>query len=94
MKNVTISMDEDTARWARIEAAKAEKSLSRWIGEKLEAERKRASDRGEFMNGIRYLGPSANDHPPRVERFDRALSQPEPEERFDRAPLLGEEQLA
>lgn len=36
MRNVTISLDEETARWARIEAAKADTSLSRWIGQLLE----------------------------------------------------------
>lgn len=35
MKNVTITLDEKVAQWARVEAAKAGKSLSRWIGEKL-----------------------------------------------------------
>src|SRR5687767_12864412 len=35
MKNVTITLDEAVAQWARVEAAKAGKSLSRWIGEKL-----------------------------------------------------------
>jgi hypothetical protein len=35
MKNVTITLDEKVAHWARVEAAKAGKSLSRWIGERL-----------------------------------------------------------
>lgn len=35
MKNVTITLDEDVARWARIHAAKQEKSLSRMVGEML-----------------------------------------------------------
>lgn len=33
MKNVTITLDERLAKWARVEAAKAGKSLSRWIGD-------------------------------------------------------------
>jgi hypothetical protein len=33
-------MDEDTARWVRVEAAKACRSVSRWVGEIL-AERRR-----------------------------------------------------
>ena len=37
MKNVTISMDEDTLRWVRVEAAKAGLSVSRWVGERLQA---------------------------------------------------------
>jgi hypothetical protein len=35
MKNVTISMDEETAAWARIEAARAGQSLSSWVGDQL-----------------------------------------------------------
>ena len=31
MKNVTISMDEDLLAWARVEAARAGQSVSRWI---------------------------------------------------------------
>lgn len=41
MKNVTISMDEETAAWTRIEAAKANVSVSRFVGELLERERRR-----------------------------------------------------
>lgn len=32
MKNVTISLDEETAAWARIYAAKKNISLSRYVG--------------------------------------------------------------
>ncbi len=35
MKNITITLDEDVARWARVHAAKQEKSLSRMVGEML-----------------------------------------------------------
>ena len=35
MKNVTISLDEETARWARVNAAKKNISLSRYVGELL-----------------------------------------------------------
>jgi len=35
MKNVTISMDEPTLAWVRIEAAKAGMSVSRWIGARM-----------------------------------------------------------
>lgn len=33
MKNVTIRLDEEVARWARIRAAEEEPSLSRLVGE-------------------------------------------------------------
>jgi hypothetical protein len=42
VRNVTITLDEETARWARIEAARHDTSVSRWLGELLE-ERRRAS---------------------------------------------------
>jgi hypothetical protein len=35
MKNVTITIEEDVARWARIRAAEEETSLSRRVGEML-----------------------------------------------------------
>jgi hypothetical protein len=33
MKNVTISLDEELARWARVAAARREKSLSRFVSD-------------------------------------------------------------
>lgn len=35
MKNVTITLDEDVARWARVYAAEHETSVSRVVGELL-----------------------------------------------------------
>jgi len=35
LKNVTVTLDEETARWARIEAAKRDTSVSRLIGSML-----------------------------------------------------------
>ena len=35
MKNVTITIEEEVARWARIRAAEEETSLSRLVGEML-----------------------------------------------------------
>jgi plasmid stability protein len=35
MKNVTITLDEDVARWARIRAAESDTSVSRLVGELL-----------------------------------------------------------
>jgi hypothetical protein len=36
MKNITITLDEKVARWARIKAAKGETSVSRLVGELLQ----------------------------------------------------------
>jgi plasmid stability protein len=35
VKNVTITLDEDVARWARVQAAKRNTSVSRLVGELL-----------------------------------------------------------
>ena len=35
MRNVTITLDEETARWARVEAAMRDTSVSRLVGEML-----------------------------------------------------------
>jgi plasmid stability protein len=37
MKNVTLTLDEETARWARVEAARRDISVSRLLREILEA---------------------------------------------------------
>lgn len=50
MLNVTISMDEETARWLRVEAAKAGKSVSRFVGDLL-AERRRVQFDAEWEAG-------------------------------------------
>jgi hypothetical protein len=46
MKNVTISMDESVAEWARLEAARRNTSVSRLVGELL-AEKMRGDRRYE-----------------------------------------------
>ena len=43
MRNVTVSLDEETARWARIEAACHDMSVSRFVGQVLR-ERMTTSD--------------------------------------------------
>ena len=35
MRNITVTLDDETARWARIEAAKREMSVSRFIRDTL-----------------------------------------------------------
>jgi len=38
LKNVTVTLDPEAARWARIEAAKRDTSVSRLLGELIERE--------------------------------------------------------
>lgn len=44
MRNVTITLDEETARWARIEAARHDTSVSRWVGQLLDERRRTSLD--------------------------------------------------
>lgn len=37
MKNTTITLPEDVARWLRIKAAENERSVSKWLAELLES---------------------------------------------------------
>jgi len=49
MKNVTISLDEETAAWARIYAARKNVSLSRYVGELLHERMRESREYEESM---------------------------------------------
>jgi len=76
MKNVTITVDEEVARWARIEAAKRETSVSRMVGGML-AERMRAETAYEAAMDLflaiqpAVLSEPEESYPPRSELYDR-----------------------
>ncbi len=53
MKNVTITLDEETAAWARVYAAEHDMSVSRMVGEMLQQRMREARDYDEAMR--RYL---------------------------------------
>lgn len=65
LRNVTVTLEEDVARWARIEAARRETSVSRFLGELLreqmeendeyEMAMRRALRRKAFLTGGPYL---------------------------------------
>ena len=66
LKNVTVSLETDVARWARLEAARRDTSVSRLLGEILkqrmmeeglyDAAMQRALERKPFIKGKgRYL---------------------------------------
>lgn len=77
VKNVTITLDEETAAWARVHAAEQDMSLSRFIGELL---RRHMRESREYQDAMRsYLsrgtyqvlrGP-AERYPTREELHDR-----------------------
>ena len=77
MRNVTITLDEEVARWVRIEAAKREKSVSRLVGEMLR-EHMRSEDAYEvarrqfFAVEPRPLREDDSPLPSREELHDRA----------------------
>jgi plasmid stability protein len=53
MKNITITLDEETAAWVRVHAAEQNKSVSRLVGEVLQS---RMKDRREYQRAMRrYL---------------------------------------
>ena len=76
MKNITITLDEKTAAWARVQAAKHNKSVSRLVGEMLQAHMLESREYDEAMR--RYLAKkpfklsgSGQSYPKREELYDR-----------------------
>ena len=76
-RNVTITLDEETARWARMEAARRDTSVSRLVGDVLR-EHMRAEE-GYEAAMTEYLGRMAKPlrrtksrYPKRDELHDRA----------------------
>jgi hypothetical protein len=79
MKNVTITLDEETAAWARISAAQRNMSLSRYVGELLRERMRHSQAYEEAMK--RFLAQK----PLKLKRStDRYLTR---EEANDRAGL-------
>ncbi|MEE9232043.1 MAG: hypothetical protein V3U07_01170 [Nitrospirales bacterium] len=76
MKNVTITLDEAVARWARIRAAEQETSVSRFVGELL---RRNMVEEDSYHVGMqsylsqtpRPLRKSRRPYPRRQELYDR-----------------------
>lgn len=57
MKNLTITLDDDTAQWIRVEAARQNASVSRLVGEILREQRLQET---EYLAAAeRYLGRTA-----------------------------------
>lgn len=77
MRNVTISLNDETARWARIKAAEADQSLSRFISGLLEKERCHGDDYIAAMNEFFAIQPwrlrddPSERYPSRDELYDR-----------------------
>lgn len=77
MKNVTITLDEEVARWARIRAAERDTSVSRLVGEMLREtmvteEGYRAAQEQFFSVRPRPMRQPGQALPTRDELHDRA----------------------
>ncbi|HVF07509.1 MAG TPA: hypothetical protein VNC60_02935 [Actinomycetota bacterium] len=79
MKNVTVTLDEETARWARIEAAKRDVSVSSLLRDLLRDHMGSQISYGGAMQ--RYLARSAQSLKKKAGRYPRR------EELHDRAGL-------
>lgn len=76
MKNVTITLDEETAAWARVHAAGQGKSLSRFVGEMLRERMRSNRDYEVAMRRFlawkpRSLSQPGTTYPKRDELYDR-----------------------
>ena len=76
MKNITITLDEKTALWARVHAAKNNKSVSRLVGEMLQEHMRESREYDEAMRRYlaikpRKLKSPGQRYPKREELYDR-----------------------
>jgi hypothetical protein len=76
LRNVTITLDEDVARWARIRAAERETSVSRLVGEllrekMLEDQSYEAAMREYLERPARKLKKTGTAYPRRADLYGR-----------------------
>ena len=77
MKNITITLDPETASWVRVKAAEQNKSVSRFIGELLQSQMK---ERIEYRRAMERflakppfeLGEPGEPLPKREALYDRS----------------------
>ena len=81
MKNMTITLDEDVARWARIRAAELDTSVSRMLGELLREQMVRALSYDTEMRQYLVREPQALSTP--------GGRYPSRDELHDRSPYAG-----
>lgn len=81
MKNVTITMEDSVAEWARLEAARRNTSVSRLVGEMLSDKMRRDVDYEHAMREaleFKSLGVSAGPYLTREQIYDRAARRRQP----------------
>ncbi|MBU3915612.1 hypothetical protein KKA14_08750 [bacterium] len=75
MKNMTITLDEEVANWARIRAAKCQSSVSRLVGELLKQKMQEEVGYQVAMNQFLSRGPvplkKSGNYPSRNEIHER-----------------------
>jgi hypothetical protein len=73
MKNVTITLDEETAAWARVYAAQHNMSVSRLVGEMLHQRMGELSEYDRAMRAFLAKKPRklGGRYPKREELYDR-----------------------
>ena len=79
MKNVTITLDEEVARWARVWAARHDTSVSRILGELLEERMLREEGYEAAMQQYIAVAPRAlktsGGYPTRTEAHERSRDE-------------------
>ena len=76
MKNITITLDEDTAAWVRVHAAEQGLSVSRMLGQLLQQRMRDAREYDEAMQRFlampaKKLSQPGTRYPRRDELYDR-----------------------
>ena len=62
LRNVTVTLEEDVARWARIEAAKRDTSVSRLLGELLKERMEKLSAQRSVSDAAERLANFGERH--------------------------------
>lgn len=78
MKNLTITLPEDTARWVRVRAAQEDRSVSRWLAALIEAMRRREDGYDIAVDRLLAIKPQKLEwidgrRPTREEIYDRPI---------------------
>ena len=76
MKNVTITLEEEVARWARVWAARHDTSVSRMLGEELKRKMREDADyecakRRFFARKPKRLKSAGTPYPSRASAYER-----------------------
>lgn len=75
MKNITVTLDEKTAAWARVYAAKRKMSLSRFLGELLHEKMRESREYERSMERFLSIKPrdlsGGRPYPSRDDLYER-----------------------